>query len=199
MPKELTVIQEEVSPLIKEAEVLEIKTKEDLNLATDVLSKLNTWNDQVIEDKELLTKPLNATLKEIRGRYKPVEELLQGSISTVRTKMITYQTQAEKERKIAETAISQRIKPGKGNLSMETAVAKLEELGEVDKRVIADKGEVTFMEVKKFEVVDILELANRGGFDFIQPHETNIRAAMKAGKELPGVKYWIKQVPRNFR
>ena len=62
MTKEIT-IKKEVSPIVKQVEELKIKSSADLVKATGILSKLNKYNDELIEDMEKLTKPINASLK----------------------------------------------------------------------------------------------------------------------------------------
>lgn len=194
--KDITVVQKSISPIIKQAEELVITNPEELKASVEILTTLNQWNDQVTEDKEKLTKPLNATLKEIRGRYKPIEVELETAIDSVRGKMSTYQTKALKERQEAEAAIAERVGEGKGHLKIETAVKQIEGLDPVDNRVVGiDDGAVAFVEVKKFEVTDLALLP----IEYHLADEGKIRFVMKEGMELPGVKYWTEQSPRNFR
>lgn len=192
MNNELKLIEEDVSPVVLRAGELVVETEADLSVATDVLSQLNRWNDTVEEDRKKLTEPLNKTLKEINARYKPIREALEGAIKNVRGKLMGYATLVENKRKEAERALGERVKAGKGNLSIETALERLEKVPELDKRVIGDKGEVTFVARRKFEVVDLGKLP----LEYHLANETMIR---KEEKELPGVRYWIEQEPRNFR
>lgn len=194
--KEITVIEKSLTPVIKQAEELKITNSEELKASVELLTTLNQWNDRVTEDKEKLTKPLNATLKEIRGRYKPLEEQLETAITSVRSQMTSYQTQALKDRQDAEMKIAERVGEGKGHLKIETAVKQIEGLEAVESSVVGvDDGAVAFVEVKKFEVVDLSLLP----LEYHLSNESKIRFVMKEGTELPGVRYWTEQSPRNFR
>ncbi len=191
----ITLVKQEVSPILKEAEGLFIKDAESLQEAVEILSKLNSWNDRVISDREKLTRPLNEALKEVRARYKPFELVLEAAIGSIRAKMGAYKQQSDKERKEAEEKLAGRIGDGKGKLQMSTAVRKIGELETVEKNVAGENGSVVFVSVRKFEVVDI------GALPIIYhlPDEVAIRKALKEGVELPGVRYWNEQSVRNSR
>ncbi len=188
MPKETAItLPSEASVVIK------IKTPEDLTRATSILSLLNKTLDVLTEQKEKLTKPLNATLKEIRARYKEPETILEGKISEIRQEMTTYQTkqmaiQAKKEAKLAD-------KVAAGDITIEKAADALAKLPETPTAVDTTEGSVQFKPVKKFEVIDLSKLP----IEYLVANEVKIRAAMNEGKELPGVRYYVEQVPYNSR
>lgn len=195
MTKEVTVLNKIPENITLQAQDLVIIDDKSLTQGVKMLSQLNKWNDQVMEEKEKLTKPLNATLKEIRGRYKPIEELLETAINSIRGKMITFQTERTNKQKEEEAKITDRIGEGKGKLKIETATKKLEDLGEVDTKFEGDNGSVKFKVDRKFEVVDLSKLP----VEYHLADEVKIRKVMKAGIELEGVKYWDEQIPYNSR
>ena len=192
---ELKLIQKESIGLSEHIENLEINHKEDMLKATELLSNLNKYNDALIEELEKVTIPLKKALKAEEARFKPLQTLYKGAITTLRTKMGEYQSRAIQERLDAEKAIADRIKSGKGGLKVETAIKKIGELDAVDRKVEGDAGSVTFMAKDDFEVMDVTMLPH----EFILPNEVKIRAAMKAGQKLPGVRYFTSQVVRNLR
>lgn len=51
-----------------------ISDQNSLEAATKLLTELTVTLDNVTDDKEKLTKPLNESLKAIRAKYKPVED-----------------------------------------------------------------------------------------------------------------------------
>ncbi len=102
-----------------------------------------------------------------------------------------WATQVEKK----QSKVAERIGEGKGKLKMETAMKKMDELGNVDEKVESGEGSVTFVEVQKFEVVDIKKLPD----EYKLPDEVKIRKAMREGVELPGVGYWTEKSVRNTR
>lgn len=192
--KEITLTKEE-TVAIQLAEKLAINTPDQMVAATRNLSVLNQTLDRLTEDKELLTKPINLLLKEIRGRYKPFEDKLEEAIAAVRKSMITYQTEQKRLAKIEEDKIIARIGEGKGKLKVETAIKKMEAVDKPDQKVSTDEGLVKFKTVKKFEVTDVSKLP----VEFLLANEVAIRKAMTEGKEISGVRYFTEEVPFNTR
>jgi hypothetical protein len=182
-------------PIVEKATTLEITTKEEMLEATDILSKLNIFCDNITEEKEKITKPLNQALKAERARWKPLEEQYEAAIASIRAKMGKYQTEEIKRQADEAKAIADRRGEGKGYLKVETAVRQIAEIEKVEKKVTTDAGSVSFKAIKMFEVMDVTMLPK----EYILPDETAIRQAMKEGKELAGVRYWVEQVPVNNR
>lgn len=199
--KEVAIIQKQISPLVANAEALEIKAPSDLILATNLLSKLNQFSDKMTEEKEKVTKPANEILKAERARWKPLETLYEGAISILRRKMTVFQTEADRVRREEEAKIAERTKAGKGNLSVETAVKKINALDEVKTTIEGSNGVVQFRSVKKFEVEDIMKIAalSEDARRFLLPNESEIRKEMLTGKPIPGVRYYEEKVPFNSR
>jgi len=191
----VSIIENEVSPIVATTQSIVIGSPEDMRNATEILSKLNVFNDRLIEDKERITKPLNAALKEIRAKYKPMEEKLGDAITVIRDKMETYQIAATRKLKEEQDKIAARIGEGKGKLKIETAVAKMDHLDVPEKNIEGDTGSVSFVTVKKFEVTDLSLVP----IEYHLANEVAIRKAMKDGNELPGVRYFEEQSVRNSR
>lgn len=191
----LVPLKNKIAAVAREVDTLEIKNDKDLEKAVVVLSQMNKYKDQVQEKRETITKPLNEALKNARAMFNPLEALYEGSIELLRKKMTVFQTEAVKVRKEAELKIAERVKAGTGNLSVETAIKKIDELKVVEKEIATEAGLVSFVEVKKFEVIDIKLLP----IEFHLPNEIEIKKVMKEGKELPGVRYFTEQMPRNYR
>lgn len=197
--KQVAVLEKKIDPIIKQANAIVIKSDDDMKGAAELLSNLNKYNDNVVDEREKITKPLNEALKAARALFKPLETKLESGILAIRKAMTQYQT--EKTRIADEEAkkIAARVGEGKGKLKIETAVSKMENIERPDQKVATDSGLVKFKAEKKFRVVDLVILAEKTGDKYILANETLIRAAMKAGTELPGVEYYTEQVPVNFR
>jgi hypothetical protein len=192
--KEITLTKEETQA-IQLAEKLAITTSDQMVDATRNLSVLNQTLDRLTEDKELLTKPINLLLKEIRGRYKPFEDKLEYAISAIRKSMITYQTEQKRLAKIEEDKIISRIGDGKGKLKVETAIKKMESIDKPDQKVSTDEGSIKFRSILCFEIVDVSKIPK----EFILANEVAIRKEMLAGREVSGVRYFTEEVPFNSR
>ncbi len=188
-------IKEEASPVIRDAEKLSIMTATEMKKATEILSKLNKYNDNLVADMKKVTDPLNAALKEIRGRYNPVKTVLESAIEIIRKKMGAYQTEALRLQKIEEDKIAARVGEGKGKLKMETASKKMGEIEKPDAIVEAESGSLSFISKQQ------LKVTNEGLIpdEYFILNEKAVLDALKAGLLVPGAEIEIIQVPRNSR
>ncbi len=187
------IIKEQAQSIIDKIEELSITDGEQMTQATSTLSQLNKMLDALVEDREKMTKPLNAALKEIRGKYKPAEEILDNAISALKGKMSKYQTEQLAIQKAESDKIAEKVI--KGSIKVETGIRKLGELDSPEERIDTEEGKVSFRTVKKFEVVDMSLLP----IQYHLPNEPTIRGSMMAGLELPGVRYWEEQSIINRR
>lgn len=192
MSKEL-VIQKEISPVLNKVNNLSITSVEDMAPATELLSKINKFADNMKKDRLALTTPIEESLKLIRAKYAPTEKLLKEAIDSIKNKMATYQQEALRLQKIEEEKIAARV--SKGTLKIETAVRKMGEIDAPESKVKTDAGSVGFREDKDFEVIDISKLP----LEYLLSNDVLIRKAMKEGKEIPGCKYFMKMIITNRR
>ncbi|MES2409671.1 MAG: siphovirus Gp157 family protein [Patescibacteria group bacterium] len=193
--KEITTIQKESAPIIKEANALEIYTPAHLTQAVSILSELNKFSDRITEEKERVTKPLNEALKAERSRWKPLETQYDGAISLLRTRISAYQTKAVQEAKLAQEKIASRVGEGSGKLKIETALKKLEAIEVPTEQINTQSGSITFREVQRLNIVDETKIPR----EYLIPDEKRILDALKGGIEIAGCAIEIIQVPYNQR
>ncbi len=193
--KDLTIIQKSLSPLAAEAKTLKIKDLGSLKMATEILSKLNKLNDRIREEKERVTKPLNEALKAECSRWKPMEMIYEESIAVLRTAMSDYQTEQLRIQKEEEDRIAKRIAPGKGNLSLDSAVKKMEAIPQTEKEISTEEGLVQFRQVRVLKITNI-DLVPHEYFDL---NEGRLLTDLKTGKTIAGAEIEVKQVPANYR
>lgn len=192
---EVAVITKQASPAVEKAEALEIRDAKTMTSATELLSELNQVSDRAEEEKQKTLKPANETVKQIRAQWKPLESALETAIGIIRKKMSAYQTEHKRIADEKAAKIEARVSEGRGNLKFDTAVAQIEKIDKPADLVEANAGSVKFRTDKKFEVVDLKALP----IEYHLADEVAIRAAMKAGTELPGVRYYTEEVPINSR
>ncbi len=173
--------------------VITIKTPEDLTEATSTLSVLNKALDFLTEKKKKLTKPANEILAEVRARYKEPETLLKNKIEEIRAMMTAYANKQDAIAERKEEKITEKL--ASGDISIEKAADALSKLPEAPKNVATDEGSVKFKPVPKCEVEDLSKVP----LEYHKADDVKIRAAMLEGTKLPGVRYWIDQVPYNSR
>lgn len=178
---------------IEIASKLQIKDQVSMSKAVELLSQLNKILDDMTEEREKLTKPINEALKEIRGRYKPTEVKLTEAISKIRQEMSIYQTALLKEQQEAEKKISDRLSDGK--ISVSTAMKKIEALEGVDTKVMTDSGSVKFRTSYQVEIIDESKIPRK----YLTVNEKLLLDDLKSGKNIPGVSLGQSQTPINHR
>lgn len=192
---EVTTLTRQISPVVVEARELVVADSEGMRRATELLSRLNKFNDSVVEEKEKVTKPLNEALKAERGRWKPVEDVCAEAVSIVRGKMSEYQTAEVKRAREEEAAIAARVGEGKGKLKVETAIRKMDAVEKAEDKVNTESGMVKFREDKVLLVTDVSIVP----FEYFVLDERKLLADLKAGVKVAGAELEIKMVPINFR
>lgn len=195
MSTELIKIEKEISPIQEKANSLQIIDTTTLNEASSYLIFAKKNLKALKEDMNTLLDPLKESAKAIKAKYEPAQEALGLLIDTLTKKTVTYQTKLVNERLEAELAISQRVKDGKGNLSVESATKRIENLEIVEKKVETDVGGMSFVPYPMCEVEDITQVPIK----YYLVDMVAVRAEMKAGNKLPGIRYWTEQRPRNSR
>lgn len=193
--QEVTIIEKEVGPLVKQAKDITIASASDLTNSVEYLSRLNQTRDQWIESKEELTKPINQALKEIRARYKPVEEMLDEAIQAVRDEQSRYHTAEMRRQKEEEAKIANKVAPGKGHISVETAIKKIDAIEKVDQKVATTSGSVSFREVQVLKITDEKKIPRQ----FLIIDESALLKALKAGEKVSGAELEIISRPINIR
>lgn len=158
-----------------------IQSQSDMRDATGVLTNLIRMEQLLTTEKEKLTKPLNAALKEIRDRYRPAEMKLGEAIAQVRIEMARYQTQALKDAKKNEEEIAKKVINGEMNLD-DASVAIVDTIP--TKSIASSEGTGTV----SFRKNDVVRITNekkvpRQYFDI---NLTRIKEALKKGKKVSG-------------
>jgi len=188
----LETIQQEVGSVRR---IAVIKDKDDMLKATETLSKLNVLLDNLKKDEKLLTEPLNKTLDEIKGRYKPTKTVLESEIARIRSVMSVYQTEQVRIQKEEEAKIASRIGEGKGKIKFETATKKMSEIERVDNVVSSDVGTVRFSNTKVLKVVDMNLIPD----EYFDLNETKLLKVLKAGVVVAGAVLEDKLIAVNKR
>lgn len=184
--KQIKTIEKEIKPIIHKVSQVEITNYKELEQASELLTKVSKIAKEVVAKKETVTKPLNAALKAARALFAPLEDQLDTAIMSLRKAITMYQT--EEQRRAAQEALKITQKMEKGTITVEKAVAKLEQIDTPEKKV----GSITFITVKKFEIENITQVPA----DYIMFNEVAVRQALNSGIKLPGIRYWEEQVPR---
>lgn len=192
---EVKVLEKEIIPFVQKAEKLVvIRNAKDMEAASEARTQLKKYSKQITAVKETVTKPLNAALKAARALFATVEDRVEESLTAIDKAMIAYQTEQKRIADEKEAKIAARVGEGKGKLKAETAIEKMGEIEKPSEKVATESGGTQFITVPVFKVVDVTKLPA----EYLLPNEVKIRAAMKAGIQLPGVEYSTEERPRDI-
>lgn len=175
-----------------------ISSQEALEEATALLSQLNKHLDAITADKELLTKPLNASLKAIKDKYKPAEESITTAIGSIKAAMTTYRTNVLAQQSKQIDSIAGRIE--RGTMNINTAMDKISAITsnvEDSKKVATGSGMISFRSYACWRIID----------EKIIPREclrVNDEAIKTWQKERPnnppaGIEFYTEERPVNYR
>ena len=191
MAKNELTIQKTATSLVEKSSEIQI-TSATLPEGVLLLSNLNRVLDSIEHEEDTITAPAQAIIKRERERWAPFKKPLKGAIDALRLKMTQYQTLARKTEQEAKDAIAARIGV---NLGMEKALKKMDAVETPESKVATSAGSVRFQTKPDFEVIDLSLVP----IEYHVANDVAIRATMKAGKELPGVRYFTIEVPYNTR
>lgn len=148
----LTPVKRQVTTISNKAGDLMIDSQESLSQATDILSQIKTAAKGVKAQKELITKPLNESLKAARDLFRPIEADLETAERTIKDKMLDYSNEVEEEARKKAAKLEDRVE--RGTMRTDTAMRKMDEIETVGSSVQGEKGSVQFRTVRAIKIVD---------------------------------------------
>ena len=164
------------------AKQIVIKTPEQYEEAADILKEIKGRAKTLEETRKKITKPLLTAKKEVDTLFKaPAESLKQAELS-IKRGMVTYTKEAEAKRKELEAK------------AREIAVSPDASISEVREALVEASTQnntpkvtgVVVKKVTKFEIIDESKLPRH----VLKPDQALIRADVKAGIAVPGVRVW---------
>lgn len=186
---EVSEINNKMTPVLAQADKFEVKTEDDAAEASIFLAKLKQSQD-VIEKKRLsFTAPLNQSLKEINGFFKPITDSIQQKRNALGSKIIDWK-RVENEKIAREEARRQAIsdKAAEKRGEENTKVIEVERVEKTVGLVTTRKG------LRKFKVIDFDKIPDC--FKMVDEVELNrfIRDKNNLNKEVPGVEIYQEDV-----
>lgn len=186
--KEIATVKQQATKALGLAQEMVIASADDRVRATDVLSKMKTVAKMIKEREEAITKPLNEALSSARDLFRPMKQNLAEAESVVKTKMLAYDAAEEKRIAEEQQKIAEKVEAGK--MKPETAMKKIENIGEVKTSVQGKVGQTQTRTVKKYRVVDESKIPR----EYLVPDMGKITEAFKAGKVVPGAEAYEEKI-----
>lgn len=183
--QELTEIKSQVSIMQGVALSLKIESKEDMNKATDALYNIRQGEKYIEEKKTNITRPLMSSLAQIRDLFKPLETSLKEANKIIKEKMLAYQIVEDDRIEKEKARIAARVE--KGTMRADTAVSKLEDLGDSGQASKGEVGKSSIRTVKKVRIVDETAIPR----EYLVPNMILIAdAVIKKGLSVSGVEIY---------
>lgn len=186
----IAIYKEKVPSLADEALTLKVGTPIAMEVATELLSRLNKTLDQIEAEEDKVLAPLKEAVKAEKSRWEPFKLKLKPAIDALRIKIGEYQTKQLAKAKAKEEAIL-----NDDSLDTGKAIKALSSIKTPVTEVATQSGSLTFMTVPKLEITDITKIPRQ----YLIPDEVAIKKALKEGKKIPGAILKEVQVPRNSR
>lgn len=159
-----------------------VTNDEDAERATNVVKEAKEFRLMVEKERDEYVAPAKQIIENAKRVYDPIINQVKVAEQKVRNAIQFYLVEKEKKRKIEEDKIAAKVEVGK--LKPETAVRKLENLGESKKSVSTGGATLGIRKTKDIKVVD----------ESLIPKEywvvdlVKVRKVALAGVEIPGVK-----------
>lgn len=185
---EVAVVRNQTAKALAVAHALVIQNEKDMVKATDVLANIKRIGKELKDYKEMQTRPFMDALDEIRDTLKPLEQNRDEAERTIKNKMLAYQQEQQRLNDEAKAKLEARVE--KGTMKQETAVAKIEEMGEVKTTTQGKVGAVATRTIKRYRVVDETLLPR----EYLVPNIAKITEDLRAGKEVAGAEMYTEQV-----
>ena len=152
IPKEINVYKKEVADIKTQASALVIHSQEDMDKSADLLLRIKKANKMITARKEEMTRPLMTSLSSIRDFFKPLELGFADAEKQVKAVQLAYVVEEDARVEKEKARIAARVE--KGTMRADTAVGKLDDLGDAPKSGTGELGRVSTRTVRKVRIVD---------------------------------------------
>jgi hypothetical protein len=179
--KQVMFVQQQANELV-------VASGEDMERASDLRAQVKMVEKAITDRKELITRPLMTALASARDLFKPLESGYIEAKKTIDAKMLAY-TNAEYERIQKEKdRVAARVE--KGTMRADTAINKLEAIGEVKKSIAGESSKVSIRNTTKVRIIDESLLPR----EFMLPNVPMItEALLKKNQIVPGAETYIEK------
>ena len=175
---DIKIKSEAIEKMVNETK---ITCESELKSVADKIKEIKELGKVIKEQKEKYTKPAQSIINEARSKYLPYEKICSEAEVALKAKADMYMGDQERERLRKEESIARRAE--KGQLREETAIRKLEEIGEEKKSIDTGEAQLQRKTVKSVVIVDREKIPH----EYWVVDEVKVRKVALAGVEIPGV------------
>lgn len=187
--KELSLIKKEVLSVQQNTNSYTVTSSKDAEKGADLLNMIKNTVEIITSAKEAKTRPLMTELSQIRDVFKPLETTLDDAKKNIKAKILAWQI--EEEDRIEKEKAKIEARTLKGTLKPETAIAKMEALGDSPTSVQGSYGKTSTRSVTKVRIVDEFAIPR----EYLIPDMAKITEAILRQKvSIPGVESYQEKV-----
>ena len=183
--KDFSLIKTQTSALEKKINSITIQDKDNYVDAITLLNRINEMGNLIKLKKELITKPLNQSLKNARELFKPLEDQFLNAEKIIKKKILDYSQSVNKIAQEKEEKIAERME--KGIIKLETAEKKINEVDRINKTTQGSYGKVTIRQTRKVRIVNLALIPR----EYFIPDMILIRNDALSGKNIAGVEVYL--------
>lgn len=194
---ELARIGSEIEPIIQKLpEVLAIEDGESEARASEFLLQIQRRYKLVEDKRKSYVAPIKEQIKVIEADFNKYLYPLKEAIDKTRMALTAWRNsatfkEAEAKRLEIEAKAKEAIRAGDAVAVSELVEAHHEAAIDAPSIVRANSGSVYYRDDLRIEIADASAIPR----EYLIPDEKAIRAAVKNGAVIPGVKSWVEKIP----
>lgn len=104
-PTDLLSIRDRALKLVTAAERFTIINRDDAGHAVDLCAMVKAATKKAEAERDVLVRPLNAQVKEINGRFKPIVEPLQAAARTLEARIYRFHLDEKRKAEVEEARL----------------------------------------------------------------------------------------------
>lgn len=174
-----------IEALREEMSATKVSSKEDLQVVATNIAKVKESKKRVTAERDKYIAPAKEIIAHAKALFDPLIDMCDEVESVLKGKAEEYMLAEEK--RIEDAKAKEIGKVESGYQKPETAVKKMEQIGDADKKVETEGSTLTLKKVKDIEIVDEQAIPD----EYYKPRELDmvkIKKVALAGVVIPGVK-----------
>lgn len=187
--EEIKVVQTKIDGMQETVKAVEVKSQEDLTNVASQISAVKKMKKYVEQERDKYIKPAKEIIQTAKDKYDPYVKACEEAEKILKGKAETYMLAEAKKKEEAKAKEISKVESG--YQKPETAVKKLEAIGDVQKKVDTGDSTLSMKMVKDYRIVDEAKIPE----EYYKPRELDlakIRKVALAGVAIPGVEVFEK-------
>jgi hypothetical protein len=186
--KEIAKMEKDVTSVARVASEYSITKESDKAIGSDLLFQIKELKKRIVAKKTEITGPMLESLAAVRSMFKPGEDECERATLAINAKLKAWDQAEEARIEAAKAKIEARV--AKGTMRADTAIGKLNDVGEVSKNVTGAISKLQTRSVQKLDIFDESLIPR----EYCVPDREKVFTALKAGTVVPGAIIKIEKI-----